>query len=193
MKKMKKAHAGFTLTEVMIATVISTFVIFGAFTLLQVSNKHLDVSHARMSLEEASREALFKMAQEIRQSSADRIQDFGGANKTSGSEINFHVPIPDPDAATLVGPDFTPAWAANIRYWLDSGTRQLMRTSTEFGSSEQLQAVIANDVTALSFSRSDATSALVTIQVSVQHALPDGTQVPSQPLVLSTTAEARNP
>ena len=76
---MRDAQKGFTLVEVMIVTAISTVILFGVFGILKVSNEQLGTIHAKMSLEENSREALFKMAQEIRQTSNNKITDNFGA------------------------------------------------------------------------------------------------------------------
>lgn len=188
---MKITERGFTLSEIMIAAAISTIVIFGSFTILKVSSDQLNVIHAKMSLEESSREALFKMAQEIRQTAQNQITDFGGGNILSGNTINFRVPVPDPDESTLVDSSYAPLWAADINYSLDSNTHQIIRTSIEAGVTKQ--AVLANNVTALAFSRPSAISPLVTIQISAQLTLSDGRTVPDEPMLLTTQAEARNP
>lgn len=185
---MKKALRGFTITEVMLAATVSTIIITGAFTLLQASSKQLDMIHAKMTLQEESRRALFKMAQEIRQTSALQITDF-----LSASEITFNVPIPSPDATTLVDPNYNPQWAATIRYFLDPQTHQIIRTSTDYVTGDVDRAILANNVTALTFELPALDSGLVTIQISAQQTLSDGRVIPAQPLRLTTQAEARNP
>lgn len=184
---MKHAQKGFTLVEVTIAAALSTILLGGVFGILLVSNKQLQVIDAKMSLEEGPREALFKMAQEIRQTSSNQFIGFG----TSGSSIQFRVPVPAPDASTLVNNTYDPLWAAYITYSLDTNAHQILRTSVEAGVTKQ--AILANNVTSLSFSRSGATSPLVTIQIGAQQTLSDGRTVPESPLQMSTQAEARNP
>lgn len=188
---IENMQKGFTLVEVMISVAISTIIIIGVFTILQVSNKQLEVIHAKMSLQEGPREALFKMAQEIRQTSHNEIIDFGNGNALSGNTINFRVPVPDPDESTLVDGGYQPLWAADINYSLDSDTHQIIRTSQEAGVTKQ--AILANNVTALAFSRPSVNSGLVTIQISAQLILPDGRLIPDEPILLTTQAEARNP
>jgi prepilin-type N-terminal cleavage/methylation domain-containing protein len=188
---MKKTAEGFTLIEVMIVAAISTVILFGVFSILKVSNEQLETIHGKMSLEESSREALFKMAQEIRQTSHSQITNFGTGQSLSGNTINFRVPVPDPDELTLKDGSYAPVYAADINYSLDAETHQIIRTSQEAGVTKQ--AVLANNVTSLAFSRSSAISALVTITASVQQQLADGRLIPEQPISMTMQAEARNP
>src|SRR5512140_2527531 len=99
---MKKMREGFTLIEIMIVVAISTVILFGVFGILKVSNEQLETIHGKMSLEESPREALFKMAQEIRQTAYHKILNFGTGNSLNGNTINFRVPVPSPDETTLV-------------------------------------------------------------------------------------------
>jgi len=193
---MKKAPRGFTIIEVMIAATVSTIIMFGAFAILQVSNRHLEVIHARMSLQEGPREALFKMAQEIRQTAWHKIDTLAAADANGierASTINFVVPVPAPDAAALVDANFTPRWSSNIRYQLDTTTHQILRISTNLITNEQKRAILANEVTALEFSRLTSTPGLITITAAAQREMPDGRRIPDQPIQMTTQAEARNP
>lgn len=190
---MKKTPNGFTIIEVTIAVAVSAVILFGAFAILLVSNRQLDLIHSKMSLQEGPREALFKMAQEIRQTAYHKIIDFGPGSSLTGSTINFRVPIPAPDASTLVDGSYSPLWAANINYALDPNTNQIIRTSTDLGTGVTRQTVLANNVTALTFSRPSTTSALITIRIDAQQVLSNGRRIPDQPIQLTTQAEARNP
>jgi len=188
---------GFTLIEVMIAAAVSTIIIFGAFGILQVSNIQLDAIQVKMSLEENSREALFKMAQEIRQTSNNKIVDNFGTEDASHVEstntITFIVPVPSPDAASLVDVNFDPKWANSIQYSLNEDTHQIVRTSTDLTTFVTQQAILANDVTSLIFSRKTSTPELITITANVQRELANGTKIPNEPMQVTTQAEARNP
>jgi prepilin-type N-terminal cleavage/methylation domain-containing protein len=190
---MKNARNGFTLLEMMLVVAISTIIVFGAFTILQVSNKQLQIIHAKMTLEEGLREALFKMAQEIRQTAYHKIVDFGNGNSLSGNTINFRVPVPSPDESTLVDQNYLPLWAFDINYSLDGNTHQILRTSTDPATNTAQQAVLANNVTSLTFSRPSTISGLVTITAETQQTLSDGTLVPEEPLEVIVRAETRNP
>ncbi len=186
-KRAARCLRGFTIVEVTIAAALSTILIAGVFAILLVSNKQLQIINAKMSIEEEPREALFKMAQELRQTSSGQFIGFG----TSGTSIQFRVPVPKPDASTLVNNTYDPLWAAYITYSLNTNTHQILRTSVEDGVTKQ--AILANNVTSLSFSRANSTSSLVTIQIHAQQTFSDGRKVPAQPILLTTEAETRNP
>jgi prepilin-type N-terminal cleavage/methylation domain-containing protein len=195
---------GFTVVELMISVAVSAIVIFGIFGILQASNKQLEVIHARMTLQEGPREAMFKMAQEIRQTSPDSSKlhtistpDANGIERAN--TISFIVPVPAPDAASLVDANFDPKWANNIEYRLDETTHQILRVSTDLPTEEvpipppPKTAILANEVTALEFSRESASPGLITITISAQRELPDGRRIPDEPIQMTTKAEARNP
>jgi prepilin-type N-terminal cleavage/methylation domain-containing protein len=190
---MKNRRKGFTLIEVMIAAAISTILLFGVFAILQVSNKQLETIHAKMTIQENLREALFKMAQEIRQTTvSSQPLNFGVGNSLSGSEINFAVPVPAPDESTLVDQNYLPSWAADINYSLSGDTHQILRTSTDRGTGVATQAVLANNIEELTFSRPNINSRLITITASAMQELADGRLIPGEAIHLTTQAEARN-
>ena len=105
----------------------------------------------------------------------------------------FIVPVPVPNAASLVDVNFDPLWADSIQYSLDEATNQILRTSTNLATNVTQQAVLADDVTALAFSRKTAAPELITITVSTQRTLSDGRNVPETPMQMTAQAEARNP
>jgi type II secretory pathway pseudopilin PulG len=197
---MKSAQEGFTVVEVMLAVAVSAIIIFGVFGILQASSRQLEVIHTRMTLQEGPREALFKMAQEIRQTAWHKIDPSDWIACTppiSGTEclntINFVVPVPSPDAASLVDINFTPKWAHNIQYKLDEDTHQILRISTDLSTLVKKQAVLANEVTDLEFSRNSSTPGLITITAAAQREFADGRKIPNEPIPMTTKAEARNP
>ena len=194
---MKNTQKGFTLIEVMIVAAISSLILFGVFGILLASNKQLEIIHAKISLEENSREALFKMAQEIRQTSNNKItNNFGTPDATTMQWTNtliFIVPVPAPNAASLVDVNFDPKWADSIQYSLNGATHQILRTSTDLVTNATKQAILANEVTALAFFRKTATPELITITASAQRTLSNGRRVPETPIQMTMQAEARNP
>ena len=191
---MKTPEQGFTLIEVVIAAALSTVVIFGVFTILLVSNKQLDVINAKMSLQEGPREALFKMAQEIRQTGWHQINALSApdaSNIESSSTITFNVPANDANA--LVAGDYSPQWAFSISYSLNATTHQILRTATNTATGQSRQAILANEVSALTFSRNDNAMGLITIAITAQRLLQIGSQVRTIQTSITTQAEARNP
>lgn len=194
---MKKARKGFTLIEVMMVTALSTIVLFGIFSILKVSNDQLGIIHAKMSLEESSREALFKMAQEIRQTSNNKITDNFGAEDANHIEstntLSFIVPVPAPSALSLVDVNYDPKWANSIQYSLDENTHQILRTSTDLTTLATKQTILANNITALTFSRKTTTPELIKITASAQQELSNGRLIPETPIQATMEAQARNP
>lgn len=191
---MKNVCRGFTILEVMFAAAISTAIVFGVFALLQASNKQLQIMDAKMSLQEGPREALFKMAQEVRQTAKDKLDQNGwvaGAdNVERANTLSFIVPVPAPDEASLVDSHFLPKWAGDVRYALDETTHQILRSASDGITTRQ--AVLANDVTALEFSREINNPGLITIRVETQKRLSNGRNIPETPLEMTAQAEARN-
>jgi prepilin-type N-terminal cleavage/methylation domain-containing protein len=190
---VKKTERGFTLLEMMMVVAISVIIVCGTFAILQTSNDQLDIIHTKMSLEESTREALFKMAQEIRQTAYHKIVNFGTGNSLSGTTINFRVPVPAPDESTLVDQNYSPLWSYDINYSLDTDTHQILRNATDGATNETKQAILANNITSLTFSRPSTSSGLVTITAQTQQEYSDGRLVPEEPLQVTTQAEARNP
>ncbi len=209
---MKNMQKGFTIIEVTIAAAVSTIIIFGAFGILQVSNKQLEIIHAKMTLQEGMREALFKMAQEIRQApqkvDGNRINltevDILTTNDTpnvipnaQGIENASTIVFQIPDASSpAVDDNYEPKWVRTIQYRQSNPAiqgeidHQLLRIDKDPITGGKKQAILANDVTALAFSRKTVTPTLVTITLSGQKVLSDGKKIPIQ---MTAQAEARNP
>jgi len=200
---MRNAQKGFTIVEVTLSVAISAIIILGVFGILQASNRQLEMIHGRMSLQEGPREALFKMAQEIRQApqkvGANRIlitedgilnvgPDAGGIERAG--MITFSVPTA---AALVVDGFYEPVWSSNIQYRLDEDTHQILRISEDIVTHETREAVLANEVTALEFSRNINAPGLITITASAQRELPDGRRIPDEPIQMTAQAETRNP
>jgi prepilin-type N-terminal cleavage/methylation domain-containing protein len=201
---MRNMEKGFTLVEVMVAAAISTIIVFGAFGVLQASNRQLQIIHAKMTLQERLREALFKMAQEIRQApqkvSGNRIllTEDGILNVTpvNGIERSSKIIFSVPDAASLVVDGaYEPIWTTAIEYRRGVPTiagetgNQLFRISTD-AEGEEKQAILASDVTGLEFSRKTDAPTLITITLTAEKELSSGDAITVQ---ATAQAEARNP
>lgn len=178
---MKKCERGFTILEVTLVTAISTIIIFGIFGIFQTGNDQAQQTQVKMTLEESTREALYKMAQEIRQTSPNRPITIGA----NGISLQFEVP----DPASLIDASYAINWAGahTIRYARGGpGNLQLQRTDTTTNRTS----VIANDITAIQFARNGS---VITITLSAQRTLINGRLVPVTPLQMTAQAEMRNP
>jgi prepilin-type N-terminal cleavage/methylation domain-containing protein len=201
---MKIAQKGFTLVEVMISIAISAIIVFGVFGVLQTSNRQLQMIHAKMTLQERLREALFKMTQEIRQApqkvegnrillTEDGLLNVAAVNGVeSASKIIFSVP----NAASLVvDGSYEPLWTTGIQYrrgdpaLSGESENQLFRIATD-PAGEKKQAILASDVTSLEFSRKTSTPTLITIALTARKVLSDDREITVQ---ATAQAEARNP
>jgi len=200
--------------EVMVSVAISAIIIFGIFSVLQASNRQLQIIHAKMTLQERLREALFKMTQEIRQAPQkvdanritltdghltdgiyDNVAD-GDDGTTDGVAHSKMITFNVPDAASMVVDDaFELIGTTEIQYRRGDpdiegeSESQLFRIATD-PAGEKKQAILASDVTSLVFSRKITTPTLITIILEAQKELPDGRTVTVQ---MTAQAEARNP
>lgn len=162
---------------------ISSAILLGVFAILRVGSEQSQLSQTKMTLQDGAREALFKMTQEIRQSTSSRINVLANGNMLS-------LVVPDP--AALVQEDYSVNWdgAHYILYSLSAlnSPGQILRTDTTTNQTS----VLANDITGLLFAKDPADPNVITITVSAQRALTSGRLVPANPLQLTAQAEARN-
>ncbi|OQA57304.1 MAG: hypothetical protein BWY42_00640 [Candidatus Omnitrophica bacterium ADurb.Bin277] len=181
---MKKTRCvrGFSLVEVILAAALSSIVVFGIFMIFQVGNEQTQLSQTLMTLKDTVRESLYKMAQEIRQSSPGRITIGPG-----GNTITFSVPDPGSPVSANFQIDWTSAHS--ITYALGgTGGRQLVRTDNTSG----LSSVIADNITGVQFTGNAAQPNVIAITLSAQRTLISGRQIPAVPLRMTAQAEVRN-
>lgn len=183
MKPREDNHeAGFTILEMLVTIAISSIIAYAIFLVMGTGQGESEQTQLKMFIQDSAREGVYKMAQEIRQSAPDRIV-IGNA----GNTIQFAVP----DPASPVNPDFSVNWtnAHPIRYSLGgANNRQILRTDLATNQTS----VMANDVTALSFTGNGANPTTVAITVRVQRLMRNNRAVPVNPLQLTAQAEIRN-
>lgn len=180
--KTLKNQSGFSLLEMMVSIALSAMIFYSMFVVMRIGDDHIKSSQVKMFIQDSARVGLNKMLEEIRQSAPTRIQINGG-----GSTLQFQIPNP----AAPVGNDFRPDWGGSwtIQYSVGgTNNTQLVRTNTTTGQTS----VIANDIQAVTFNGNQANPTIVTINLSVQRALMDGTLMPTTPLQMSAQAEVRN-
>jgi hypothetical protein len=101
----------------------------------------------------------------------------------------LQIRVPNP--ANPLNANYTVNWdnSRNISYTLGGvNNRQMIRTDLSTGQTR----VVANDVTAVTFTGNAANPTLVTITLSVQRAMINGKMIPRIPLQVSAQAEVRN-
>ena len=186
---------GFSLIELLMVIALSSGIFYVLARGLSIGTDQMNEASIRMNIQESAREGLYKMVQEIRQSSPSRITIGAG-----GNTLFFTVPNPNSPVAA----DYTINWAGGrvITYAMGAAgatATQIIRTDS---STPGQTRVVANDVTGLQFVGNIAAPTLVTITVSVQKELVgrgsmyNGTYVrklvPNPPLQISAQAEVRN-
>ena len=168
---------GFTLVEMMMAMAISCVVAAALFMAMRTGNEQLETSDMKMTIQDSAREGLYKMIQEIRESSPTRIT-------IGASDITFSVPDPN---SPVDGTTYAPNWPGHTIRYAISGT-QVIRTNSTTGDTS----VIANDVTALSFTGNAAQPTVVTVALSVQRTLKNQHLLPATALQITGQARIRN-
>ncbi len=178
--KTLKSQRGFTLLELMVTVAITVIMSYCLYLALRAGDQQRQAADAKMLIYDSSREGLYKMLQEIRQTASNRIT-FG----TGNTSVTFSLP----NSATPVAADYTVDWttALQVTYSLGGASgNQVLRTVNGVST------VIAHDVTALSFTGNTSPPSIVTVSLSVQHSTAGGRSMASTPIQLSGQARLRN-
>jgi hypothetical protein len=176
--KFMKGEKGVTLTELMIATAASTIIAYTIFVAIRIAQTQMDTASVSMTIQSSAREGLYRMVQEIRETSTSRV-----SITDSGGTITFNVP--DPSSPVTAG--YAVNWPGHTIQYTRGGTNssQIIRTNSTTGQT----AVIANDVTALTFTN---TSNVVTVAMNVQRNLVNGRSIPATAITMTGQARIRN-
>ena len=172
---------GFTLVELMVGLMASAVIAYSIFVAMRLGTEQINTAGVKMTIQDSAREGLYRMIQELRQSAPSRITVGSG-----GNSITFNVP--DPSSS------FTGGYAVNwpghqIQYAIGgSNNNQIIRTNLTTNETK----VIANDVTALSFTGNSGQPTVVTVAMSVQRTLTNNRVVPATALQLTGQAKIRN-
>lgn len=180
--KIFGSQKGFTMLEMMVAIGISSMIAYSMFFAMRLGDDQIQTTQLKMYIQDSAREGVYRMIQELRQSSPTRITIGAG-----GNNIQFSMP----NSANPVNPDFSVNWGAahTIRYALGGlNNRQLIKTNMTTSQTT----VFGNDVTGVTFTGNTGSPTIVTITMNVQRALINGRLVPAQPLQMTGQAEIRN-
>ena len=143
---------GFTLIELLIVAALGSLIAMAMYGVMMTGQTQFQSSRVKMELQDTSREGLYKMSQEIRQSAPSRITITGG-----GTGIQFNVPNP---AAPIDNTTFAVNWNGGhtINYSLGGlNNSQIVRSNITTGDAT----VIANDVTGITFTGNSASPTVV--------------------------------
>ena len=178
---MKTHEKGFSLIELMMVIGLSSIMFYALSMSMRGGSEQLDSAGLRMNIQESAREGLYRIMQEIRQSSPTRITIGAGGN-------SIQIRVPDP--ANPTNADYTPNWtnSQNITYTRGGTGNQVIRTDVVTGQTR----VVANDVVTLNFTGNGAAPTLITTTLSVQRTLTNGKMVPNPALQLRAQVRVRN-
>ena len=201
---MKELNSkGFTLVELMIVVAIASIILGGMFVTVMANDVQMQSTDVKMTIQDAAREGLYRMTQEIRQSAPEQIAISGDS-----TQIQFNVP--NNTIADMTTSDYSVDWASGttVQYEIaDSGEyicnsdKCIIRCETAYTAATAFDRcaqgdttfrVITNDVQELTFTGNNADPTLVTISMSVQRDILNGRSVPATPLQITGQAEIRN-
>jgi type II secretory pathway pseudopilin PulG len=190
MKTKKRSYrGGFSFLELVMTLAITSMIMYVIFVVLRTGDVQIRTAQTKMTIQDSVREGLYKMQQEIRQSSPTRVC-LSTVQPCTTTSTSIEVWVPDPNNPIDTN-TFQIDWAQahRIQYTLGGlNNRQILRNDL---TSNQTS-VVANDVTSLNFIGDAQQPNLVTINVGVQRALSNGRLVPVTPLQMSGQAEIRN-
>lgn len=173
-----KNHGAFTLFETIIAVFLLTIIMACIFTVLATAKNSLKSGESRLNVQQESRRGLREIVRELRQTSASTITGVPADGLTYNS-ITFQIPV-------SIGATGT-TWSSNIQYSLGGlNSAQLLRTQS--GN----QTVLANNISALTFSRGAATPNIVNINITAQKNTFAGFTGIQSNLTLNTEVKIRN-
>jgi len=139
---------GFTLVEVLVATVVLSLLFMGALAVLRISDMTWNADMGLIGLQQQARQAMDGMVREIRQADSVNITTI----TPTQDDIDFSIPG---------------LGANRIRYYLDINTDQIFREYPD-GSGLDATIVLANNIITLKFSGSDPVQIQLRAQKTVR-------------------------
>jgi len=165
---MKKTK-GFTLVELLLTAFLFAMVMAMVGTVFQRGQAQAELNDGKMVLQGTLRETLYRMGQEIRETSPSRV-----SVTNAGATLTFQIPASVNNSGVIT-------WSGPITYQLGGNGTQLIRTNAAGQTS-----VLANNVQGIIFTATGAPIATVNYTVTTRRTLPNG-----RILTLTSTGEAR--
>ena len=125
---------------------------------MQRGEAQTNLNDNKMVMQENLRESLYRMSQEIRESSPSRA-----SITNNGSLLTFQIPASVSNSGAIT-------WSSPITYQLGGNGRQLTRTDTGTGRST----ILANDVQNVAFAATGNPLATITYNITVRRTLTNG-------------------
>jgi Tfp pilus assembly protein PilV len=173
-----KKNKGLTLIEIIIAVLLSSIILGAVFSVLSVARTLWKTGCSQLNVQQEGRKGIFLMMKELRQAESAAISGVP-PDGTNYNSITFHIPDSISETGII--------WSGNIQYSLGGlNNTQLLR------SQSGTQRVLANNISAVNFSRDAAAPDIVTISVTARKYTFPGFSTSESYVTLSSKAEARN-
>lgn len=175
---MIKKGRGFTLIEVLVAVFLFSIISAAIFSVLSTGRKSFDSEESQIGVQQAARNGLDSMIKELRQAGVSTITGVpaDGANYTS---ITFQIPV------SIAAAGIT--WSSNVQYMIGGlNGRQLLRIQS--GN----QKVLANNISALAFTRSAANPNVVNLSITAQKNTFPGFTARQSIITITSSVKFRN-
>ena len=169
---------GLTLIEITIVVFLFSIIMAAMFSVLATGRSSWDAGESQIGVQQAARNGLDSMIKELRQAATSTIigVPLDGAAYNS---ITFQIPASISEAGIN--------WSSNIQYSLGGlNGKQLVRTQA--GS----QTVLANNISALSFSRGAANPDVINISIAAQKSTIPGFSARQSTTTLNSQVRLRN-
>jgi len=152
-----KNKSGFTLIELMVSTALFAMMMLLVGMVMQRAEAQTNLNENRMVIHENLREALYRMGQEIRESSPAQLSITNG-----GTQLSFRIPANVNNSGVI-------AWSNPITYQVGGNGTQLIRTDTGTGANT----VLANHVQGILFTNTGS-AATINYDLTLRRTLTNG-------------------
>lgn len=130
-----KNNRGFTLPEMMVAMVVFSLTMVLTTMILRGGEEQVRLTEAKMHLQESTRQGLYRMGQDVRESSPSRTAIANG-----GGALTIQIPARVDNSGAIT-------WSSPITFQVGGNGTQLIRTDTGTGQTS----ILANDIQSVLF------------------------------------------
>jgi prepilin-type N-terminal cleavage/methylation domain-containing protein len=149
---------GFTLVEILVATLILTLLIMAAFQVMEAGRSSWFTGDTSVQLRQEIIKTFIRMERELKETRPSQINLGSG---TSGASLIFRIPQDNNADGTILDANGNVEWSDTITYALN-GANQITRTAS--GNTT----IIANNVIGLQFTRPVSPVNILQIDITVR-------------------------
>lgn len=153
---------GLTLVELISVILILSIICAAIFSVLVICRRAWQIATTQLELQQNVRQAMERMARELNQSRASRINNVP-ADGVTYPNISFQIPEDIDSDGDILAADGSIEWGGQIQYSLGgSGNRQLLRTIDSDST------IWANNIISLQFRRYQITPNILEITLEAE-------------------------